>query len=153
MKHLCIASELEMSECARYLLLCDPPGADFGVYLCEQPPTCAHPLDAEQGALVRSALTYPPSVALTRREAREISIENRSEFLKWFLARVEHHLRRQANENYFLKRAIDDGDPDLEVGAYYWIVGSRDEGRTCEWVSSNFFVFQSPATSFEDLSL
>ena len=103
-------------------------------------------------SLLRSGEAYPPALALARDEIerayRDTEDPDREAFVHKYERALRSHLREQANAGYILLEAIEDEPCYIWAGSFYWVIEYLPSSDEVRWVSTDYFVYRSPARHF-----
>lgn len=101
-------------------------------------------VDPKLAGLLRSALGYPPALALARNDLDEVAADK---YLAELAQRLGQHLAGQSSQGAFLAQAQRTTD-ELSQGRFYWIVGFDGESGLLEWVSDDFLTYEEQPDFF-----
>jgi hypothetical protein len=139
-----------------FLLLAgvEPP-LDWGLIECTQDIPGSDvliPVAAETSQAIDAGKRYPPALALAREavdaEARAGTLGHEALAARYAQA-VEEQLRREADGDWVLARAVCTEPGYLRKGDLYWVRPSSVAGGTISWVAWNYFVYRNPVSGFD----
>lgn len=143
---------------SRYLVLTDSGrDSNWCVLECHADtlPPRTTPLPSGLIALIESAKSFPPALALAstdlrRKGSRDWEPTRISDFL---CRALRHHLRGQPSSGYFLAEARETETGYVSAGEFVWVLhvryDSRARCRVVTWVANDFNVYESPARDFK----
>ena len=130
----------------------DPP---WGLFQVDQElPLSEHIrlVPRETEAALRSAIRYPPAVALAR-DAMPNEFEDRqptdAEFCSRYAACLREHMALQSRAPYMFVEATRNELGYLSPGQFYWVLRYLRGSETVAWVSSDYFLYHNPAADFD----
>lgn len=140
-----------------FLLLADPGrSAAWALYEYTPPsdleswkPT--EPLGQQLEALIDSAKSYPPALALARDEMTSAFCDrqpSRNEFQQAYAESLASNLGSQPNAGFILARATRDEPGYLDAGSWYWLLGLTGSDSV-RWVSTDFHVYTNALADFD----
>jgi hypothetical protein len=138
-------------------LLLAAPGYDsqWGLFAVDtEVPRSEHvrAVSAEVDNAVQSAERYPPALALARNAvASQFDSQHPTddEFCGRYVQCLLEHMGQQAAAPYVFAEAIGDELGYLTRGQFYWVLRYLRGPEMVDWVSSDYFVYQNPASDFD----
>ncbi|GIW23589.1 MAG: hypothetical protein KatS3mg068_2596 [Candidatus Sericytochromatia bacterium] len=140
------------------LIAGNPDISKWGLFECDLPEDYdfVNPnlelVSEELDILLYSAKSFPPAIAIARNEF-EITCNNlknitKQEFTDLFSKILKNQLQLQKYRPFFMAEALVDEEDFLVKGAFYWITGFDPENNEVDWVSDDYFIYQSPIEDF-----
>lgn len=165
--HFCFASlrrasdgfgwEPDLPESVSFLLLATLKEVRWGIYEVTPvehnvdwiPP---NPVSDELAALICSGRRYPPALAIARHDMTHqfgTRRPSQTEFAEAYSVAIQTRLSQQQDAPYFLARVRQREEFYLTPGEWHWVLRVSGSPPMAEWVSEDYFVYQSPVEHFE----
>jgi hypothetical protein len=138
----------------RAVLLADLPGLEWGLFEVHAAIRwkLEAPVDEQLDGLIRSALRFPPALALARNELGLVFEDRkptRDQLIAAYTAALESHLAKQNESPYVLAPAIKDDPGYLKRGEWYWVIEVSGRPAVVRWISSDFRIYKGDVTDFD----
>lgn len=139
------------------LLLARPghPSARWGIYQCDaEIAESGHvrPLSAEANAIILSALSFPPALALARDDVDALfdrHVPTPDELSARYVERLTRRLREQETAPYVVAEVVVDRPGSPKRGQMHWVLKYASATKSVQWVSADYFVYEIPASTFQ----
>jgi hypothetical protein len=140
------------------LIAGNPDISKWGLFECDLPEdydfenSNLELVNEELDILLYSAKSFPPAIALSRVEfeiaSQDFKDMNKSDFTDLFSKIIKNQLQLQKYRPFFMAQSLVDEEDYLVKGAFYWITGFDRENNEVDWVSDDYFIYQSPVEDF-----
>ncbi len=126
-----------------------PPWGVFGCNVEVPPSAKVRQIPEELSLALANAEQYPPALALARHDLdREFEDRPHSEveFCRRYASILREHMAQQRNAPYLFVEATGDEPGYLTRGQFYWVLRYLKGSDAVKWVSSDYFVYENPAS-------
>jgi hypothetical protein len=149
--------EPDLPEGVGYLLLADLKEVRWGIYEVTLHPQNEgwippNPVSDELAALIWSGKRYPPALAIARLDMTHkfgTRRPSRAEFAEAYSVSIQTRLSQQQGAPYLMARVRRGEEFYLTPGEWHWVLRVSGSPPMAEWVSEDYFVYQSPVEHFE----
>ena len=140
----------DFSPDSSYRCLFFPQNEDYALFYSEDAtiPPSLEPVTRGLCDLVESAKSYPPAIALTRRDISQLTFEAVGDFLVAVHSRLLHYLTAQRSDGFVLASGKARSGREFTLNHFYWIVDLSDGVAT--WVTEDYVLSECPVEEFKD---
>ena len=111
-----------------------------------------NPVDKQLSDLIDSGKRYPPALAISGHEMKEVFGEetpSQVEFARAYARALKAHLSKQHEAPYILAPALNSDAGYLWEGEWYWVLRVTGSPPRAEWVSDDYFLCENDVNDFD----